>query len=352
MSTSNISQNNIINRISKNLLKRLDPSIANDVIKNIPKQLYKNLKKNNLLKKQKEYKILENVLSEDDYKSESLETNSDYISSTNLPYNIPVHQNNLYRDTMQPKYLAGSYIPPKIMSTGIEGFDGEGNTNQDVPVPDSSTEQSDTPPAAQSETPPAAQSDTPPAAQSDTPPAAQSDTPAQQPATQSDTQSAAQPTAQPTAQPDSQPPTTQQTATQQPAAQPPTQQPAPIAQPAAQQPVPIAQPVAQLPAIQQTNMPITSLPLNIFSLDLRQLVSFSLKAIGDTYSDIYDLFKNNSPITVMSLIGILLNDNRILYLGISFLLVAVVMYIINNFIRIPALFSSNSGEKKVYINNY
>jgi len=326
MSTSNISQNNIINIISKDLLKRLDPSIANDVIKDIPKQLYKNLKKNNLLKKEKNYKTPEDVLSEDDYKSESLETNSDYISSTNLPYNIPVHQNNLYQDNMQPKYKPGSYRPPRIMSTGIEGFDGEDNKNQNVPVQELSPQQSET------EKPSYKKPDIVQDTTQDT---------SQQPPTKN---LASQQTT--TQQPTIQQPTTQQPTIQQPTIQQPT-----IQQPTTQQPI-TQQIGAQQSTFQQRNIPFNSLPLNILSLDLRQLVSFSLKAIGDTYGDIYDLYKTNSPITIMSIISILFTDNRILYLGISFLLIAIIMYIMNNFIKLPLLFGSNSGDKKVYINSY
>jgi len=333
MSTSNTSENNIINRISKNLLNGLPSSIAKNVIKNIPIQLYKNLKKNNLLKK--ENKILqEEILSEDDYKSDSLEANPDYISSTNLPYNIPVpiHENDLFKDNMQPKYNPGSYKPPKIMSTGIEGFDEEDNTNQNVPPPDSSSDSS-----AQETT--------------------------EQP---SDQQAAQQPTQQSniekssnklpstkllsTKLPSTKLPSTKLPSTKEPSIQQPTMQ-----QPTMQQPT-MQQPTMQLtdqPINQQINMSSISLPINIFSLDLRQLVSFSLKAIGDTYGDIYSLYKNNSPITVMAIISILLTDNRILYLGVSFLLIAIVMYIFNNFIRLPSLFGSGGGsDRKVYINNY
>jgi hypothetical protein len=282
MSNSNTSENNIINKISKNLLKKLDPSIANDVIKKLPKQLYLSLKKNNLLKKE--------ILSEDDYKSDSLETNPDYISSTNLPYNIPVpiavHENNLYQDNMQPKYRPGSYRPPQIISTGIEGFDEEDNTKQNVPIAESSTQQSDT-----------------------------------------------------------------ESSFEKPAPEKPTPQQSTPQQPISQQSAP-QQPISQQPISQQPIIPFTSLPLNIFSLDLRQLLSFSLKATGDTFNDIYKLYSTNSPITFMSIISILLTDNRILYLGISFLLIAIVMYIFNNFIRLPSLFGVGGSDKKVYINNY
>jgi hypothetical protein len=294
MSNSNTSENNIINKISKNLLNKLDPSIANDVIKKLPKQLYLSLKKSNLLKEQEE------ILSEGYYKSDSLETNPDYISSTNLPYNIPVpiavHENNLYQDNMQPKYRPGSYRPPQIISTGIEGFDEEDNTKQDVPIPESSTQQSDTQSSFEKQAP-------------------------KKPASQ---QSAPQQSA------------PQQSAPQQSAPQ----------QSAPQQSAP------QQPISQQSAIPFTSLPLNIFSLDLRQLISFSLKATGDTFNDIYKLYSTNSPITLMSIISILLTDNRILYLGISFLLIAIVMYIFNNFIRLPSLFGVGGSDKKVYINNY
>ena len=294
MSTSNTSENNIINKISKDLLNKLDPSIATDIIKRLPKQLYLTLKKNNLLKKDKKNTknmiLKEEILSEDDYKSDSLETNPDYISSTNLPYNIPVpipvHENNLYQDNMQPKYRPGSYRPPQIISTGIEGFDEEDNTKQNVPVPESSTQQSDTQSSFEKQAP----------------------------------------------------------------EKPVPQQPAPP-QPISPQPI-SPQPISPQPIFQQPVMPFTSLPLNIFSLDLRQLLSFSLKATGDTFSDIYKLYSTNSPITFMSIISILLTDNRILYLGISFLLIAIVMYIFNNFIRLPSLFGVGGSDKKVYINNY
>jgi len=302
MSTSNTSENNIINKISKKLLKKIDPSIVNDVIKDIPKQLYKNLKKNNLLKKEKEY---EEILSKDDYKknnssSESLETNSEYISSTNLPYNIPIpvisnknliHTNDLYQDDYQPKYDPTSYIPPKIISTGFEGFDQEDNKNQDVPAQVSSTKETTT-----------------------------------------------------------QETTTQNTTNQQPSQQSEQQNQQPNQQPKQQQMQQQTQQPMQQPNYQ--DQLITSLPLNVFALDIRQLLSFTLKAIGDTYNAIYMLYTTNTPITIMSIISILLTDNRILYLGIGFLLIAILMYIFNNFIRIPSLFGIGGSEKKVYINNY
>jgi len=61
---------------------------------------------------------------------------------------------------------------------------------------------------------------------------------------------------------------------------------------------------------------------------------------------------------------IVLKDNRILYIGIGFLLVSMVMYVLNNFVRLPGIPGTSlipngmassggaGGDRRIFINNY
>ena len=72
-------------------------------------------------------------------------------------------------------------------------------------------------------------------------------------------------------------------------------------------------------------------------------------------------------ISIPEIMKIFLKDNRILHIGIGFLLISISMYIINNFIKIPSfglqgtqLFPNgvassggvNGGDRRIFIQNY
>ena len=95
--------------------------------------------------------------------------------------------------------------------------------------------------------------------------------------------------------------------------------------------------------------PRDSYPINILSLNIRDIITYTIKSILETINDSYDLY-NDKKITIMNLVSVLIKRNRILYIGIGFILVSIMIYIINNVIRIP--FIGFGGDKKVFINNY
>jgi hypothetical protein len=94
------------------------------------------------------------------------------------------------------------------------------------------------------------------------------------------------------------------------------------------------------------------LPSSIYSLTIQQLVNYSLKAFGDFFVDIS---QNITNLSLAKIYELLLKENRILYIGIGLFMITAIMYIFNNFIRIPFSFAGLfgvSGDKRVFINNY
>ena len=94
------------------------------------------------------------------------------------------------------------------------------------------------------------------------------------------------------------------------------------------------------------------LPSSIYSLTIQQLVNYSLKAFGDFFVDIS---QNITNLSIAKIYELLLKENRILYIGIGLFMITTIMYIFNNFIRIPfslAGLLGVSGDKRVFINNY
>ena len=89
------------------------------------------------------------------------------------------------------------------------------------------------------------------------------------------------------------------------------------------------------------------LPTSMLNLTLQQLTTYSLKALLETYDELLILFKNNK-LTIVNLLSILFKENRILFLGTGFLIVSIVMFIFNNFVRIPYF----GADKRVFVNNY
>lgn len=106
------------------------------------------------------------------------------------------------------------------------------------------------------------------------------------------------------------------------------------------------------PKFKQTpiNQDKKRLPLNIMSLDMRDLITYTLKAYIDITSDIYK-FHINKELNLSNISQLILKENRILYIGIGFLLVSIVMYIFNNFIRFTPSMGGET-DKRVFINNY
>ena len=94
-------------------------------------------------------------------------------------------------------------------------------------------------------------------------------------------------------------------------------------------------------------IPRIPLPLSIMNLTISEIITYALQALNDTYIDLMNLYKTNN-ITIASLIGIILQENRILHLGIGLLLISFTMFIFNNFIRLPF----GGGNSRVFINNY
>jgi len=92
-------------------------------------------------------------------------------------------------------------------------------------------------------------------------------------------------------------------------------------------------------------------PNSIYSLSIQQLVNYSLKAFGDFFIDIS---QNITNLSIAKVIELLLKENRILYIGIGLFIISAIMYIFNNFIRLPFSFASllGIGEKKVVVNNF
>jgi hypothetical protein len=54
------------------------------------------------------------------------------------------------------------------------------------------------------------------------------------------------------------------------------------------------------------------------------------------------------------IVELLLKENRILYIGIWLFIISTIMYIFNNFIRLPFSFAGlfGFGDKKVVVNNF
>jgi hypothetical protein len=93
-------------------------------------------------------------------------------------------------------------------------------------------------------------------------------------------------------------------------------------------------------------------PTSLYSLSIQQLINYSLKAFGDLFIDIT---KNINDLSILMIINLLLKENRILYIGTGLFLLSVIMYIFNNFIKIPLSFGAllgMSGDKRVFVNNY
>jgi hypothetical protein len=93
-------------------------------------------------------------------------------------------------------------------------------------------------------------------------------------------------------------------------------------------------------------------PNVIYNLSIQQLVNYSLKAFGDFFIDIS---LNITNLSIAKVIELLLKENRILYIGIGLFMITSIMYIFNNFIKIPLSFAGLlgiTGDKRVFINNY
>jgi hypothetical protein len=76
---------------------------------------------------------------------------------------------------------------------------------------------------------------------------------------------------------------------------------------------------------------------------------------------------NMKKFSISEIMKAVMKKNRILYLGMGFLLVSISMFIINNFIRLPSLPSVSGlplipngmassggagGDRRIFINNY
>jgi len=93
-------------------------------------------------------------------------------------------------------------------------------------------------------------------------------------------------------------------------------------------------------------------PPVIYNLSMQELVNYALKAFGDFFIDIS---KNFSNLSIAKIIELLVKDNRILYIGLGLFVISTILYIFNNFIRIPLSLSGLlgiSGDKRVFVNNY
>jgi len=92
-------------------------------------------------------------------------------------------------------------------------------------------------------------------------------------------------------------------------------------------------------------------PNSIYSLSIQQLVNYSLKAFGDLFIDIS---QNITNLSMSKIVELLLKENRILYIGIWLFIISTIMYIFNNFIRLPFSFAGlfGFGDKKVVVNNF
>jgi hypothetical protein len=93
-------------------------------------------------------------------------------------------------------------------------------------------------------------------------------------------------------------------------------------------------------------------PTSLYSLSIQQIVNYSLKAFGDLFIDIS---MNTNQLSITKIIDLLLKENRVLYIGTGLLILSVIMYIFNNFIKIPLSFGAlfgMSGDKRVFVNNY
>ena len=100
----------------------------------------------------------------------------------------------------------------------------------------------------------------------------------------------------------------------------------------------------------EINQDKKGLPLNIMGLDIRDLITYTLKAYIDLISDIYRSHINKE-LNLYNISQLILKENRILYIGVGFLLVSIIMYILNNFIKFtPSI--GGEADKRVFINNY